>query len=53
MDSEGAPILITIPRILQSMSEVQFQICYSLDWVALDKNAFYPQLGFFVYHPAS
>lgn len=43
MDGEGPPILITLPRILQSMSEAQFQICYSLDWAALDKNALYPQ----------
>lgn len=46
MDGEGAPILITFPRILQSVSETKFQICYSLDWVALDKNAFYSQPGF-------
>lgn len=43
MNDEWAPILITLQRILQSMSEAKFQICYSLDWIALDKKAFYAQ----------
>lgn len=40
MDDEWAPILITLQRIPQSMSEAKFQICYSLYWVALDKKTY-------------
>lgn len=53
MDDEWVPILITLQRILQSTSEAKFQICYSLDWIALDKKAFYAQPVFVALHSAS